>query len=1106
MDSWPIKGSFRIKVETDGMGIPIDAKLDLGPLGQATAFGRVELSLEGVLAGMSVQFDLPAFRGAGVDFQAEAELAVNTTNKNRTIRSKVDPAAEPINIPAKTSQLLAAGRMGLHVPDGNDDNQFGTELFVLQGAFSFVINSQGLQLFATAQMQIGSPDVKLFDIQASGVFVITKDGIAGDVQVTLGAGNISAITNYLTFDVGARIVFNTTSQDLNVPIASRFLPYLSNEFKSRLVPTNDPAKPYAYVIGSAPPPRPDGSQGGVGPYLVIAAQGNLTIAAIFHIQGDFHFEVSTDHGNAEMYMTAHGSMSFEPFAAAVVTGTLYIGQEGSYGSLQFGAAFGFGPLSISGAAQLEFNTFNRAVTIDRYQYDYATRRVTNQRVQATVDPNVFRVYVGGFMGIQNSFEFKGHFELVSKPDVITVSMDATFQAFDLLRLRAYGDFNIVKTNNAGLVMNVGATLSSGFFGIDGVFDMNASFQLLINTRSGYGQDGYDLGVQRGMYRVNVSGELSLLGTLTLNGSGYIQVNRGVFSMQVSMSTSFFGLANLNASGFFSSQGEFELSFSGGFTFGVPGFLGVSAGGSIYVSLLDNDGTGSLGDGNTNLTVSGSLGGTFWIFGFSVNTNITINYTTATGVLSISPSITLNFFLFSITISTTFNLGLLKVNPPIFIAGNVGDTYGQAFRGGELYLNMGSRAYLRNYDTDVINEHFEVETVGPDDDKGGYIVRVGGNSLKRTFRGVTSIYADGGSGRDFIETDSALPLPVTLRGGSGNDRIIHRGSGYAVIDGGSGDDELTGGTGLNRFVFDEANGYDIVSALSGTSILDFNGSISSLNAALTTGGAVVVSSSLSRANFGDAFVRVDDGSTINRKYAPVKVVHDGGHRLVVHHPGHPFKAGDQIEIASPDLNIGPALRSKLWTISEVTSDSYVLDIPAPLLHRGSTATIYYGNKLKFETIILHDGDHTATVYHPDHKLKVGDRISIDTDQASNYVGDFTITAVGTDYYAFDIPFSKIRDSVTARLNLSGLELGRGNDIVTTDGTQRVVATISDNSTSADEILIDGSLPSVLSLTTGRFQANNLDLSFGNGIDRLTLYQPSQSFTINGTNGLADLGSV
>jgi hypothetical protein len=52
-----------------------------------------------------------------------------------------------------------------------------------------------------------------------------------------------------------------------------------------------------------------------------------------------------------------------------------------------------------------------------------------------------------------------------------------------------------------------------------------------------------------------------------------------------------------------------------------------------------------------------------------------------------------------------------------------------------------------------------------------------------------------------------------------------------------------------------------------------------------------------------------------------------------------------------------------------------------------------------------------------------------------------------------------------------------------------------------------LPSAaITLDAGRFQANNLDLSFGNGIDRLTLYQPSQSFTINGTNGLADLGSV
>jgi hypothetical protein len=52
VDSWPIKGSFRIKVETDGMGIPIDASVGMGPLGVATAYGRVELSMAGLVAGI----------------------------------------------------------------------------------------------------------------------------------------------------------------------------------------------------------------------------------------------------------------------------------------------------------------------------------------------------------------------------------------------------------------------------------------------------------------------------------------------------------------------------------------------------------------------------------------------------------------------------------------------------------------------------------------------------------------------------------------------------------------------------------------------------------------------------------------------------------------------------------------------------------------------------------------------------------------------------------------------------------------------------------------------------------------------------------------------
>ncbi|MGV2339026.1 MAG UNVERIFIED_CONTAM: hypothetical protein LVR18_35100, partial [Planctomycetaceae bacterium] len=69
--------------------------------------------------------------------------------------------------------------------------------------------------------------------------------------------------------------------------------------------------------------------------------------------------------------------------------------------------------------------------------------------------------------------------------------------FDALFLQTAGTVAIPKGANPGIVINLAATLSSGFFGVDSVFEMDSTFQLKVNTRSGGGQDQYDLGIARG---------------------------------------------------------------------------------------------------------------------------------------------------------------------------------------------------------------------------------------------------------------------------------------------------------------------------------------------------------------------------------------------------------------------------------------------------------------------------------------------------------------------------------------------------------------------------------------------------------------------------------
>jgi hypothetical protein len=310
----------------------------------------------------------------------------------------------------------------------------------------------------------------------------------------------------------------------------------------------------------------DGTPAPAGPYFVVEANGNLMIAGAFRVHGDFYFEINA---TPEMFVTLNGSMALDPLGAAVVSGTFFVDRNGAYGGLQIGGSLAAGPMSIFGAAQLEFNTQAVAAQISRYKFDFANKKVTDERETVTVLPGAFAIHVAGYLDLAGSFKLEGEFKLENKPDVIAVSVNAKFDAFGASFLYVNGNANIVKGGNAGFVCNLVATARSPVE-FPGVFELNATFVLQVNSRGGSGRDAYDLGLARSSFLVSFDGKLNLLSALELDGSGLIEYKYGVFRMDVSMSTSFFGFANLSASGFFSSEGEFDLALAGGFSFGVPG--------------------------------------------------------------------------------------------------------------------------------------------------------------------------------------------------------------------------------------------------------------------------------------------------------------------------------------------------------------------------------------------------------------------------------------------------------------------------------------------------------------------------------------------------------
>ncbi|MFN5977050.1 MAG: hypothetical protein ACK48U_21595, partial [Planctomyces sp.] len=670
VNAWDITGGFRIKVETAGPVIPIHAEIDMGALGKAAIHGKAELRLSGLTAAATVDLDLPGLSAAGVDFSVDGELTVNTGSQQAEVDVDDNPATPAIVIPAQTSTLQAGGALSVRVP------QTQVELLSVQGSFLMIIDSSGLAVLATGQTSM----LGLISLQVDGAFFIRQSGVAAEIDMALLPGTAaSSFSSVFSFNVTATAVFNTTGQAQSIVVPAKFETYLSDRAKSRLT-TVDGKKQYTVPAGA---PNVDGTYEPAGAYAVFMMTGSATISSTFSLTGSYRMVIAG--GRFEIAFDAN--MTLSPIGTVDASGILNISSAGVYGALQLGGKFQLGSLEIFGAMQLELNTRVDDVSIERIQYDFNSRRVSDSKVTIVLPASSQRIFVGGVVAFPG-FELQGTFTMINNPSVISITVDASFRAFDALFLQAGGTFSIVKGANPGLVMNVGATLKSGFFGVDGVFDMDANFQLKVNTRSGGSSDQYDLGVARGMSRIDVSGAINLLSTIKLQASGFIESWAGVFRLQINGSMEVLS-QHVYGSGYFSSEGEFSLSFGGSLNIGANGF-GVFGSASFSISRLDNNGTEAFGDGNYQTNVLGTAQGSVQLFGLTLaSASISFGLEGSTGRVYITPRIVINLLFTKIDVSTTFNLFYVKVPQPIYLAGNASDTSGQGFDRGTLYMNIGA---------------------------------------------------------------------------------------------------------------------------------------------------------------------------------------------------------------------------------------------------------------------------------------------------------------------------------------------------------------------------------------------------------------------------------
>ena len=355
----------------------------------------------------------------------------------------------------------------------------------------------------------------------------------------------------------------------------------------------------------------------------------------------------------------------------------------------------------------------------------------------------------------------------------------------------------VSINNTGVYAHIGISFDLNLLGL---FDANLNGTLDINTQ---GSNDY--------FQLNLSGTVSVLSVLSLNGSFQFIVANGAWSVpNVSVSASL-GPLSLTASGDIYSTGKFDLHMTGGINLGDCGGVGCVSG-TGFVDADFDPGTGNfsfdVGGGLSaevagvslfNITASGSAVGRL---GQSVTLYLNVSglgnfIEEVWGVVGEVASQVCSWLpwplddacswvetqvygwvqeqiqkigSFSIPIAT-FSLpgGLTNVVAPPNLATQTG---------GVLTLNVGSRAVDRNVSQSSTNEDYEISSAGSG------AVKITAFGTNQTFTGVTSITGNFGSGIDALILDPGMVMPVSV-GGSGNAIVVGAGTNLNGLPGTGG---------------------------------------------------------------------------------------------------------------------------------------------------------------------------------------------------------------------------------------------------------------------------------------------------------------------------------
>lgn len=658
-------------------------------------------------------------------------------------------------------EIYVNGSLGL----GTSNTSASTGLF-LNGTFYLTIGSNGLAIAATANLTATFDGATLLSLGASGGLVLTSNGLAGAITLTIGNGNSNPLS-------GTGFSFNGTFT-LQVNTTGTTYYFWSNGTVSTNAP-NPTTNPGVSVITTVSA-GPGGSDTG-GAYFQVYASGAITFGSSsngFALSGSFYLAIGTE--GLAISVTANFT--------ATVLGTQLINVRAS-GAMEITSA-GFaasisltipsmginGVFTLSGSFKFQINTTDQAIS-----------EIGGVTVDLGAGP-YFQVSVSGasltFGGSGAGFGLtQGTFTLSVGSNGMAVSGSATLGlTVGGMSLASFSASGAMLITSNGIAAKLALTLNSGFSQTGSyAFDFQAAFVLELNTTSLAISTiaGQTVSLPRGPYfEILASGSLVMGGVVDITGSFTFTVTGSAVQITVNAALNVFGIS-FAANGFalISSSGlvlsinlsvgnstnptvtiiPTILALSGSFTLQINTTSSnyYSTDGVTYTTTTPGSGKYStiLAETVFNISISASLD----VYGFSLAT-AAINITASTSGFSATGTTSFNFF------------GFVTFGVDFYFSASFSNSNVQYWFYGGAYVRLGSSGFnIHGSLTFQVSNMSTTDTVDINGVKGYYYGQTINNGITIAINGgVTAFdynFASIGASISINGTDVSFSVYVSV---------------------------------------------------------------------------------------------------------------------------------------------------------------------------------------------------------------------------------------------------------------------------------------------------------------------------------------------------------